>query len=282
MSTGPTIIEQAEATGRIDYIKFIIKTDDQEFQDRYMPVVRSISSWLNKNGRRDGKLTPLGVEAGGLRRYCIEYWGDAAADAAQMVPLTWYNVMYRVDYREEVEVIDSDDLRAMQAYVSVRPSGRTSTSTFTTRPATKTNQRDVGGIGIRFGSRKSDDHAVLYKRGQERTAFEYRRQGKSANELGKFIATCGGQRLEPKPYEQLLREMKTSSARFLNRVLGISNPAQIMQMADEAQAYMPMLFDKGNAEELAEAEAWWSELTEDEQIEWQRQGFGPTLKGQKD
>lgn len=280
--TDEQAIEFALGAARIDYLKFIIKTDEIEWQERYAPMFRSINDWLGMNGCTPGKVTPLGSGADGLRRYCIEYWGVTARHASEMVPHHWYNLLYRIDYREEVPVIDSDDLRAIQAYVSVRPSGRTGTSTFTTRPAKKNHQRDVGGLGVRFGSRKSDQHAVLYKRGQERTAFEFRLNGRSAQVLGRAL----DQLLIDNPSETrttiLLANLKAQSSRYLSKVAGVAQPEFLLQIADEAQAYMPMLFDKGNAEELAEAEAWWTGLAEDEQVEWQRQGYGPTLKGQKD
>lgn len=270
------------AVRRIDYVKFIFKTDEQQFQDLYKPSLDHINRMCDEGGDKMGKLTALGTDADGLRRYCIEFWGESAVSAVVYAPMQWFNFVYRLDLRQEVPNIESDDLRAIQVYVSVKPTGRTGTSTFTTRPATKNHMRDVGGLGIRFGSRKSDKHAVLYKRGHERTAFEFRIQGRAAQEVGQAMFRNMDSPWFTTRREWLHRVLGEMSKVYLGKVAGVQDPAQLMQLADEAQAYMPMMFHKGNAEELAEAEAWWSELTEDEQLEWQRQGFGPSVKGWKD
>lgn len=273
------VVDRAQAIQRIDYLKFIVKTDEREFQERYAWVFNDVNTWLVKQGCKPGKLTALGVGTDGLRRYCIEWYGDSAGHAVEMIPTHWYTVMYRIDLREQMELIEAADIQAMQAYVAVRPKGRTGTSSFHTRPATKNHMRDVGGVGLRFGSRKSDKHAVLYKRGRERSAFEFRLQGRASQELGREWTKVWENNVDQTATAYLIRKLLEMRAKYLNEVAGVADPNHLMQLADEANAYMPMMFDDTEKNEVAEANAWWTSLTEQEQLDWQRDNFKPTIKG---
>lgn len=274
-------VEETKGLKRIDYLKIIIKTDAEEFQTRYQPMLNAINAGVVAAGGKQSKLTVLKPDSTGLTRYVLEWYGPGAAAAVPLIPELWYNFLYRIDWREEVPEIEADDVRRIQAYVSVAPSGKTGTSTFSTRKANKTFQTDIGGLGVRWGSRKSDKHAVLYKRSGEYAAFEFRLQGRAAQQMGAAAVEFALKDTEW-AIETVLSQFMSQLARaFLHSIYQFTEPAQLMQLADQAAEQMPMMFELPDNPELVAARAWWTSLTEQEQLDWQRSQFEETAKGAK-
>lgn len=158
---------------RFDYVSFLIETHADLFQDIYL------NEWnvLVKNHipepqqKRFQRVHALGATKEGRRRYILAVWGEYAKLAANLPFEKWADHLTRVDLRGVIYECRPDTFeRLCRALENAET--RNNVESFKTPKRTKNNQRDAGGRGVRYGSRKSDVSSKIYKRGKENPAIE--------------------------------------------------------------------------------------------------------------
>jgi hypothetical protein len=183
--------KQARIRGRIDYVKFLVLSDFDSFQQvwgRIFNILRDTDHALIRD--KALKMRALGdaPDGNGKRRYTIEAWGPNSDVLAEMVPVGWFEYLTRLDVRVELPGVEADELDAYVQMLTLGRTGKRNVSTFDTRFRRKTSTRDVGGRGAFLGSRKSQSHSAIYRRGKEAPAYEARFINQRAEEIGRDIA----------------------------------------------------------------------------------------------
>lgn len=268
---------------RIDYLKFVFTMEHDLFSHKVNPVLTSLQHNFTHDPQRQypAKLTALGHQTGGKRRYVYEAWGEFAHDIAAKAPLWVWKHCRRIDVRAETNMVTEDQLRGLASYYGAHKGGRVNVDVLNSRPRTKTNQRDVGGIGIRIGSRKSDHHAVFYKRGAELPAFEYRRQGKAAAEAGEAIAATAAWDDTGDVASIAVRYMQGAAEGWLFGALGVYTAEKLAQAGTVYHQKLLAVGDIPSPSEIEQAEEW-AENNADDFQRMQQSTFTLTTKGMKD
>lgn len=269
---------------RFDYVRLIFRCDDEMFQNDYLPRINSLLIAAQRAADEQAKHN-VNVKGRSGRRenyYEIDVWGNQADYFAVSMPEEWWGSLARLDLRHESDALTESVIADLQVKYAFQAQGKHSILSFKTPGATKTDRRDVGGRGIRFGSRKSDQHAVAYKRRGGPGALEYRISGRKAQELGREITQAVKYGGSPSGYEAAFVRMNLLSSVFLSEAAGASSLYGLVLDAKQHNY-------TASAREIAEivhddaaAEEWWGKLSAAEQGEWQQLTFGPTPRGQKD
>ena len=269
---------------RFDYVKLIFKVDAEMMQDDITPKVRS----LLQNAKRhvpDCKDTWREHVIGAAlnqRAYCFDVWGDLADYFLAELPASMWGNIYRADLRLTDDEITESRIQALQGYVMALPPKNISYNTFTTPGATKTDKRDVGGKGIRVGSRKSDHHLVVYKRRGGPGCIEYRLQGKACQTITRDLQQSEAYPNSYDRYDALFALMMGRMSKMLDNGFGAPTCVQLMNLADSCTQQLNPAEALYEASEMADADAWAEGLSEEEQVSWQQSTFLPTAKGWKD
>lgn len=173
----------------VDYLKFLFACDSEQWQDEFQSDWLHVKSLATTWGAKDAyaKLTVLGGGKTVGSRYIVEFSGPVADYIAPHIPSAWFRRTRRVDYRSELRTLTVEAIRAAKGYYALQPKGEYNATGFDTSSRTKSTGRDVGGVGMFLGSRKSDVVGAIYRRGREVAAFELRVQNDLCRELTERI-----------------------------------------------------------------------------------------------
>lgn len=158
---------------RYDYVSFLVETHADLFQDIYLAEWnRAIKDRIPApSQKRFQRVHALGATKEGRRRYVLSVWGEYAGLVVNLPFDKWSDFLTRVDLRAQVYDCRPDTFeRLCRALENAET--RSNLESFKTPKRTKNHQRDAGGRGVRYGSRKSDVSSKIYKRGQENPAIE--------------------------------------------------------------------------------------------------------------
>lgn len=145
----------------------------------------------------------LGVDdAGGLRLYSFEVWGELAEHWAQACSPVEWNKLQRLDYRIACE-LDPRNFAGFANYVGNSGKYGRNINTFKTREREKSEGRHAGGQGVSVGSHKSDRRLVVYKRKGESGAIELQLSGATLRKLVAAAREAVAQQLEPSMYHAM-------------------------------------------------------------------------------
>jgi hypothetical protein len=268
---------------RIDYLKFIFTTEYDRFQANINPLLTSLQhNYQHDLARRyPAKLTPLGADTGGKRRYVYECWGDFAHTVAAKAPLWFWQHVRRIDVRAETDFVTLEQLQGLGSYYACHQNGRVNVDVLNSRPRHKDADRDIGGVGIRIGSRKSDHHAVFYKRGAEKAAFEYRRQGKAAVEAGLAIREAAAYDDTGDVASIAVRYMQGAAEGWLFGAMGVRTAEKLALAGEQYHQKLLAVGDVPTPSEIEEAERW-AENNQDDFEQMKLAQFDTTPKGRKE
>ena len=268
-----------QMTVRIDYLKFLIPMDWDRAQEAIKPMVDFVASdktLLVTN--RDFKVTVLNPtpSTNGKSRYIVEIWGAHTMEILPLIPDWFWGSLSRIDHRTPLLKTTDAALTAFIQKWAMSDRGLRNIATLNTKPRTKSNKRDVGGRGIIFGSRKSNSHTVVYKRGNELPAIESRIEKDKAQDVGINILNAL-QEEGHAPIERIVIQFAEKAAeqeryRCIKEttIIGWENSMLV------AQGEQKVMTDALEWKEREDEREWWESLTPEEQTAWQTDGFIPT------
>lgn len=158
---------------RYDYASFLIETHADLFQDIWLNEwnVLVANHIPEPQRRKFQRVHALGATKEGRRRYVLAVWGEYARLVVNLPFEKWAENLTRLDLRAQVYECRPDTFeRLCRALENAET--RNNVESFKTPKRTKNNQRDAGGRGVRYGSRKSDVSSKIYRRGKENPAIE--------------------------------------------------------------------------------------------------------------
>lgn len=158
---------------QIDWVSFLIECEPDLFQTHYleewnMLLVARLPAWAQSKQTR---VHALGATTNGKRRYVLSLWGETAQQAMVLPFCKWADHLTRVDIKRRLYDIRPDTYERLCVCLQFAETRR-NVEAFKLGKRTKNQQRDSGGEGVRFGSRKSDISTKLSKRGKEIPYFE--------------------------------------------------------------------------------------------------------------
>ena len=156
-----------------DWVGFLIECEPDLFQTHYleewnMLVVARLPAWAQAKQQR---VHALGATKGGRRRYTLNLYGESAAEVRHLPFAKWADELTRYDVKRRLYDIRPDTYERLCVALQFADTRR-NVEAFKLPKRTKNTQRDSGGEGVRFGSRKSDICTKLSKRGNEVPYFE--------------------------------------------------------------------------------------------------------------
>lgn len=262
----------------VDYIKFVWRGGHDVFQSYTLPHMDRLSEAAERRGINSlqVKYTVLGGnKMHNDERRITEAWGSFAHYLFYNVPTNWLNAVYRLDIRETLPTVTSDQVSAIQTAIALGAKPKVNVVAFNTKPRHKTNSRDIGGVGITIGSRKSDHHGVVYARGTEEAALEYRVQNKKINRLMKELYTMWQDDQVYDLREHVISELLVSRENFLQKAIGVETVKELAEFAANAERRVQAMQNSASwAESIAERE-YWQSLSEEEQKEYQEAVWFP-------
>lgn len=225
----------------LDYLKFLFACDSEQWQTEHQAAWMYVKSLATKWGAKDAyaKLTVLGGGKTVGSRYIVEFSGPVADYIAVNVPLGWYRRLRRVDFRSELRGLSAEAIRAAQAYYSLKPKGEYNATGFDTPSRTKSTGRDVGGVGMFLGSRKSDIVGAVYRRGREAAAFELRVQNDLARHLTERIWRDVNPQSVVEFFNNFYQLTQPHEQKLLKGSIDVEAPAQITSSFDLISRHMP-------------------------------------------
>lgn len=266
---------------RFDYVRIIFRIDHDAFQSAIIPQIRDVARKCRPHveNATTYKVAPLGHEANGGARFALDCWGEMADYFVLQMPVGWWDLVYRLDLRYSDLLITESAIAGLSAYYSTKEPGAVGINTFNTPGARKTDRRDVGGRGLRIGSRKSDKCIVVYKRRSENGAIEFRAQGKYAKWLAQTaLANTTTTRLGD-VYAVAFAMMEESMRGFLSSATGKSDYPDLVRWGEAYIKSVRFTETSADAKEELEADAWFQGLPEQEQMDLQAASWLPTAKG---
>lgn len=225
----------------IDYLKFLFACDSEMWQDKYQADWFHLRSLCVAWGAKDAnvKLTVLGGGKTVGSRTIVEFVGPVADYIAPYIPVLWTQRSRRVDFRSELRTLTVEAIRAAKGYYSLKPKGEYNATGFDTPGRRKTTGRDIGGVGMFLGSRKSDVVGAIYRRGRETPAFELRVQ----NDLCRDITQRIWRDSPPSTITEFLNQFYSMSAPHEEKLLHMSidckRPADIPATFELIRRHMP-------------------------------------------
>lgn len=158
---------------QIDWASFLIECEPDLFQTHYleewnMLLVAPLPAWAQKKQTR---VHALGATTNGKRRYILSVWGESAESVTRLPFAKWFEHITRYDVKRRLYDIRNDTYERLCVALQFADTRR-NVEAFKVPKRQKNTQRDSGGEGVRFGSRKSDVSTKLSKRGNEIPYFE--------------------------------------------------------------------------------------------------------------
>lgn len=167
-----------------DWVSFLIECDHDLFQKHYleewnMLLVATLPAWAQSKQTR---VHSLGAVTGGKRRYVFSIWGESAEQVRRLPFAKWFDNITRYDVKRRLYDIKPDTYERLCVALQFADTRR-NVEAFKLPKRHKNTQRDSGGEGVRFGSRKSDVCTKLSKRGKEVPYFETQIQDDALNRI---------------------------------------------------------------------------------------------------
>lgn len=259
-------METMDLTEKLDYIRLVFRCDAEMFQNDYLPRINTL---LLDAQRVAGELPKFEVNINGRtgRResyFEVNVWGDQSAYFARSMPVVWWAALTRIDFRTEFPALSSSHIQSIVSFYNANPPKRYICDPFIRPNASKTNKRDVGGRGIRFGSRASKSHLVIYVRKGGYGAVEYRKGNKASQELGKLVANWDGGESPIEPYTLACNLMRMDGALFMAEATGFSSLTNMLEGVEGKLRQTKLAERQMELMELAKADDYWENLTPEE------------------
>lgn len=266
---------------KFDYLKFMFRTDPDQLQDNYYTewarLLRKID--VSPTDTKICDFTALGRGVDGLNRYVCEIWGPKAEELSKHAPISWLNNLRRIDMRWELSDLNKQQVEDIQlAYAMASKKRRP--NFFNTPPRKKKKEtRDVGGTGLQWGSKKSRRHCVVYKRGQERLAYEFRLKDEAARDCG-MQALATAMVMQISEFADALRiDFDLWQEEWEREFFDGDVSKKMWAMASVGRKLREKGEELAEFAETDEERAFWSELTAEQQLELQGLTVEPTPKG---
>ena len=272
---------EATTKPRFDYVKLFFSQDHDYFQAHTLPLINTAISYCDPVGqlRTCSRLSALGGSNPKESRYIFEVWGPMADKfALHMVPRFWANLR-RLDLRVELDELSQQQMLDASRYLAHRET-KHNTALFNSQPRHKRGEaRDIGGIGIWFGSRKSAQHGVIYKRGKEQPAAEYRIKDREAQRLGHAVIQQTEEKGWLSGYTFAMRDMLEMNAAFWGSRVGSDLSQTLKNAAKQGAQLSEVARQLGLFDETPEEASAWQELSTEEQLDLQNVTWELTPKG---
>lgn len=165
--------------GRIDKVDLTFHVD-YDLMQTHQNFLRAICDSIEDDtGRYIGfRVKCFSAEKEGRKRvYGVSTWGPGADDFLQLLPTEYHANISRVDFRLEAE-ISTTNFTAIENRINEFNPRKRNVRKYSTRKRQKEFGRDSGGIGLAFGSHKSDVRLTMYKRTGDSGAIEIQLSGK--------------------------------------------------------------------------------------------------------
>lgn len=265
---------------RLDFLTFVRRGDEDLLFNTQAPQwdkAVANAQELNPQTRSFSSVKP--AMKGGYTVFNV--WGENAGLVLNGLPREWVNSISRCDFRREYQGMSETMWQgAMAAMQATAPSGLTTTY-IRSRPVTKTDRRDVGGHGFRYGSRKSDRSLIYYKRGGDKPCIEFRLQGKTCLAMARRVfdryqhdvvfdfALLIEKEMWSEEAEWFRHTLKTGEVEHMAAMLGVGD--RVLEAYAQATMFV---------ETLEERKAW-DALSTEEQEDLQKAKWDVTPKGAK-
>lgn len=262
---------------QIDYLKFVFSLDYDEMQRRHESIKRMLTFVEPNNPQLRGfKFSIIGFDAErpAERRCVFEFFGENTEKFGQVIPSSWLNDLARVDYRVPLLHVGDEDVKGLVQEMTLLQRGRRNVYTFNTKQREKTNSRDVGGFGMMIGSRKSNQHTVVYLRAKENAVAEFRFQNQVAQEIGfrtrARIIESNEDGIELGLIAALKSGLDLPVKAELGKAFGLFSIQELEQRMKRASANGRRMQQALEWVETNEEAGWWASLTQEEQEAEQR------------
>lgn len=253
---------------RLDYVKFIVSMDYDLAQQVFRTLNGAISQPDCHLQERDNyKVTVLGADPGNgaKRRYVVEAWGLYSVELAALVPTDWFEHLARVDWRAPLLKSNHEGIKSYIQQRVLSRNGKRNVTAFDTKNRQKTNTRDVGGVGLILGSRKSEAHTSIYFRADEQGAVETRHQGRAAERIGLYVCQSIDQGGALNWYEALHKAVEQASKSELYKACGVTEVCQLENLINDAERKGRIMQQAMEWAEHTEERDYWSSLTPEQQ-----------------
>lgn len=277
-----------ETTARIDYVKFIVSMEYDLWQQVCLTLNPAINSPDCHLRERDNyKISCLGADPGNghKRRYVLEAWGEYSIELAALVPLDFFEHLARIDWRAPLLHAQHEDIKSYIQQRVLSRVGKRNVTAFDTKNRQKTNTRDVGGVGLLLGSRKSEAHTSIYFRAEEQGAVETRHQGKAAERIGLYVCQTVDEQGPMAWYEALHSATMQASKGELYKACGVTEVYQLENAMKDASRKGRIIQQAMEWAEQQPERDYWESLTPEEQETAQalanipEELFHPKLRG---
>lgn len=265
----------------VDYLKFIFACDSEMFQNDYQSTWEKLRAGAAEFGAKEAhcKITVLGGKNIQGSRYVVELVGPVAEYLKLIVPANWYTQLRRIDWRTEMKELTSKLISSAQAWAMLQEKGKRNISAFNSPSRIKTTSRDIGGRGLFLGSRKSDVHAAVYRRGSELGAYEFRLQNKLCRDLVAEVAFGTSGNSLPEDLYRLYNFTANAEANLLSETIGVERPSFIPGRMAAIAEHMPELAEVPPYSQMAVEARHYEQKSVEEQADDQNCRWTPTEKG---
>lgn len=270
---------QAPVKPTLDYIKYIVPMDHDRLQQFAANVNRYEMD--NSQGFKWGSTAKMSIldsteNTGGRRRLVLEAWGAGAEVLLELMNPNHLEYVTRLDYRRELIGAETKDVEAFLARTAMQKRGRRNVQTFRSEPRRKNDKRDIGGLGVYFGSRKSDQHTAAYVRGNERPAIEHRFQGRKAADIACEALAGWYEATNPlTTMAHLMPVLERYAQQELVTSTGYTSWEKLVLAMRDDRAHMDKLNAASDWLETPEERKFWDGLSQDEQLDMQGPGYVP-------
>lgn len=167
---------------RPDYAKFIFHVENDLFHTFYNQFCeKSHECKFHGDFLKNHHVSVFPGKDVQTGRYILEVWGEWAG-IVNYLPVRWMLYLTRFDIRGVLWDTSQEQIQSVGQALQLGDCPY-NVETFNSKPASKRFGRDRGGVGFRVGSRKSDICLVVYQRGQEKPAMEFRFQGPTLRKM---------------------------------------------------------------------------------------------------
>jgi hypothetical protein len=263
---------------RIDYVKFNLRLEWDRAEQMIGTLLAAIRGEdCNLTEGKDFDFTCLGADltGDGKRRYVIEAWGEYAIELAALVPLEWFEDLSRVDVQAKIPGVDAKDVKAYATRRYMADKGKRNVTPYDSKPRKKTNKRDVGGVGLTIGSRKSKRYTIFCARGQEDPYVETRAGNQTAKDLGAQVLQAVDERGPNHWYDAFIGAALQFHHGELYQATGAATAESLaLHLKDARRLELDMVDAMVWAENREEREAW-EQMTLEQQEAMLLDGYLP-------